>query len=177
MKKLPLHLATIAQNKWEGTGLLSGMDDIGKPQLCVFLNACANFMLGGDNMLKLNVGSYKFEYDLEVHMFPLIRRLFISNKLSYVHFIEKTELENYTNVVLAYVNDTEPVLVYNTFKELDNFIPNLILDYLQYHQLPQIRILKINKSIDIEEEILSQYTEEFDDNKLQHMINSPFRIQ
>jgi len=182
---LKLHLASLREDsivgKWENTGLLTGLGEIDKFQLCRFFEACANYMVIDDNMLKLNVGSYKFEYDLQMHMFPILRRLYTSNKLSYIYFLEKTEQDNYTKTVLAYVNDSEPVLVYDIYNDIKNFIPKLIRDYLQYNQLPQIKQIKLDlsmqKDIDIEAEILSQYTGEFDITKLQHMINSPFRIQ
>jgi hypothetical protein len=182
---LKLHLASLREDsivgKWENSGLLNGLGYMDKFQLCRFFEACANYMIIDDNMIKLNVGSYKFEYDLQMHMFPILRRLYMTNKLSYVHFLEKTEIDNYTKTVMAYVNDIEPVLVYDIYNDIKDFIPKLIRDYLEYNQLPRIKQQKLDlsmpKGIDIEAEILSQYTGEFDITKLQHLINSPFRIQ
>lgn len=151
--------------RWEAIGLLSSTPDVNKFVLSYALEVCLQYLSNHKNP------AFNDSESLRVAIFPIIVRLFNSNKLPQHIFVQNCEQLNYDASINAYLkNEDKHDIPYTIESGIKSFIPVLIDDVKKYvlaaknsSTFNELSIYGLN---DIEAELISSYCDSFDADHL-----------
>ena len=157
------------EKKWTNVGLLEGLNMEDRWIVAFYFEMLLQYLYDNHDLVKnynktLNTTDDTFA-TIEVHLFPIIRRLFGTNKLNSAYFLQGREHASYLSEITEFI-DGNPVMPDEDQMFVDairEFIPAFIEDYITWRELPQTldtRIILAN-AIDPEAELVAWYADCF----------------
>lgn len=170
MENSIIHLITIDEilARWTKIGLLEGLEVENRSTIAIYLESTLLFMQENDMNKFLTSDNPVNVNDLNTLLFPMIRRLYSNNKLELTLFQRTNEDHRYLSLVEEFTNkicfkpSTE---IQNIMYDFYQFLPLLIKDF-DHFCVNNYKSLLTLIPIDIEVELLSQYCDQFNIEKL-----------
>lgn len=170
--------------KWEKIGLLEGLDVNDRWIVAFYFEVLLQYIMDQDEVIRSYEKSFtQSDFNtMEVHMFPIVRRIFATKKLNTSYFLRYREHASYLYEVNDFIDggemkveDDMELLV----RAVCEFIPAMVDDYMTWRELPKTLDTRIMlaQAQDPEAELVAWYAETFEIERVLDKIKSDGRAR